>query len=135
MNLLSKLMPTHAALAAAVELKPELPVYQFHPMTPHAEFSHYTTARTMQVLEAVSLERRRQEALLNQGKLPFTCADPEINHADKLAVLTEELGEVGKALYELRWLAPPDDLEPYRAALRTELIQVAAVAVAWAESI
>lgn len=41
----------------------------------------------------------------------------------KVAVLTEEVGEVARAVLEL------DD-----AQLRTELIQVAAVAVAWLEA-
>lgn len=43
----------------------------------------------------------------------------------KLAVLIEEVGEVGRAIYE----------KEERARLREELVQVAAVAVAWAETL
>lgn len=92
-----------------------------------------------QILRAIRDERFRQQSLFMAGKIGFDCADPNVSDTDKLPVLLEELGEVGE---ELQILAPilkcPEsktskaDLK-YR--LRTELIQVAAVACAWAESL
>lgn len=84
------------------------------------------------VLEEVSLERRRQERkgmehrARGQGHWR-SCADPLLPTERKLAILGEEYGEVAKALNE-EWVGQP-------ANLREELIHVAAVAVAWAESL
>lgn len=75
-------------------------------------------------LDSILHERARQEQLRREGKFPFTCADPEIADVLKLPVLGEEFGEVAKAMNE-------GDAD----ALREELIQVAAVAVAWIESL
>ena len=52
------------------------------------------------------------------------CSSPHVSDLAKLAVLTEETGEVARALLE----QDPDQL-------RTELVQVAAVAVAWLEAL
>ena len=69
----------------------------------------------------VSAERRRQRKLIAAGKIPFACESPETDEGYKLAVLTEEVGEVAKALLE-------------GTNVHEELVQVAAVAVAWAEA-
>lgn len=55
----------------------------------------------------------------------------EQNHPpiEWLAILTEEVGELAKEVNEHRWRERPDSL----AKLRAELVQVAAVAVAWLE--
>lgn len=94
-------------------------------------------AKNARVLTAVYSERLRQEALRNAGKFAYTCADRwsgdegvPIPPAEKLAVLAEEFGEVARAVCELQ----PGDTET-RSRLRDELIQVAAVAVAWVESL
>ncbi len=76
--------------------------------------------RTQDALNAVALERRRQEQLYRDGVLPMIASRPECPDELRLAALMEEAGEVGRAI-----LGDGD--------LRTELIQVAAVAVAWAE--
>ena len=68
-------------------------------------------------------ERVRQRVLVKAGLLQFDCADPAVDHVHKLAVLAEKFGEVARALR--KW--DGDNL-------REELIQVAAVAVAWLES-
>lgn len=52
------------------------------------------------------------------------CSSPYVSEAIKLAVLLEETGEVARALLS----NDPDNL-------RTELVQVAAVAVAWLEGL
>jgi hypothetical protein len=86
------------------------------------------------VILAIAAERRRQDELVRAGKLPFNCSDPLIPGSLKTEVLGEEFGEVCKASYELRtWSGGPKDA--LKLALRTELIQLAAVAVAWLESL
>lgn len=69
-------------------------------------------------------ERRRQDKLKADGKFAWTCADKTIHNDVKLKVLAEEFGEVARALCE----SDTDNL-------RTELVQVAAVAVAWLEAL
>lgn len=83
-----------------------------------------TTSPTGIVLDAISQERKRQDELKQAGKFTHTCAD-DIDNGRKLAILTEELGEVARAMC---------DKEP-KERLREELIQVAAVATAWAEAL
>lgn len=76
------------------------------------------------VLDAVADERERQERLKAKGKFAHTCADVELSDDVCCRVLGEEFGEVCRAIND-------GDL----ANLREELIQVAAVAVAWVERI
>lgn len=83
----------------------------------------------LNVAALVSEERIRQQMLLRSGKILFNCASPVVCRGRKFRVLAEELGEVAKAI---------DDLERgvKRSAvdLQAELVQVAAVSVAWLES-
>jgi len=76
------------------------------------------------VLADIREERRRQELLFKAGKIPFNCADPNVDEGQKLPVLVEELGEVAKAIQDVDY-----------DQVRIELIQLAAVATAWAESL
>lgn len=80
------------------------------------------TKVTNRVLLDVMAERARQELLWPDG----TCAHMTARGEDLacLSVLTEEVGEVARALNE-------DD----GPALREELVQVAAVAIAWLEGL
>jgi len=83
------------------------------------------------VLDEVARERERQEQLRADGKFAATCATTdkyEMTDPECLAVLAEEFGEVARAVCE----GMPGNIEN-TASLRAELIQVAAVAVAWAE--
>jgi hypothetical protein len=115
MNLLTKLMPTHAALALETEqfMKTQI-------RTPKAncagvkerESTHWTTERTMAVLKEISMERQRKDALL------VNCPDQAFYN--------------GLCLHSLRI---ESFMEKSREALRHELIQLAAVACAWVESI
>ena len=88
-------------------------------------------AATARVLVDVHAERERQERLgLNkaaQGVRWSSCADPAMDGGDdrRYAVLGEEVGEVANAILDGKG----------DAALREELVQVAAVAVAWTEAI
>ncbi len=94
------------------------------------EFDNEAKA-TDAVLLDVDKERRRQESLRLMGRFPSTCASSSMSDFHKLAVLAEEFGEVAQHLAE-------ESINPKRRnvpALRQELIQVAAVAVAWCESL
>lgn len=74
------------------------------------------------VFAAIATERSRQEDLKAAGRFAHTLSDPIDRHR-KLTILTEEVGEVARALCD----RSPDE------ELRAELIQVAALAVAWLE--
>lgn len=78
-----------------------------------------------QVLDAVAAERERQE----QKHRGSTCASKDVPHTRKFLVLMEEVGEVAQAINDGTLTVKE------RAHLRAEIIQVAAVAVAWAESL
>jgi len=90
--------------------------------------------KTAVALAAVVRERERQERKCaekrEEGLEWLTCASPRMTAGDKLAVLTEELGEVARELCDAR--AEGRDPGPN---LRVELIQLAAVAVAWVEGL
>lgn len=83
------------------------------------------------VLDDVVMERHRQEDIGEAKRAAGidwrSCADPDMAGGDatRYVVLGEEFGEVARAMLD----ANPD------ADLRDELVQVAAVAVAWAEAI
>lgn len=91
-------------------------------------------------------ERKRQEQLKADGKFTFTCADP-ISNATKLAILAEEFGEVAKEVTDMLIFdakghgskTSKRNQKNYeigqRAKLRDELVQVAAVCVAWCEAL
>jgi NTP pyrophosphatase (non-canonical NTP hydrolase) len=89
----------------------------------------YNAADTSYVLDYVNAERKRQEQLKLEGRFTHTCADNELTPSEKVAVLAEEFGEVAHEVTE----SIGNHAELDRAALRKELIQVAAVAVAWVE--
>lgn len=80
----------------------------------------------------ISLERAKQEILKEAGKFKYTCADKGMSPGDKVAVLGEEFGEVCRASLNVQGLST-DSRD--RAQLEHELIQVAAVAVAWLEAL
>ena len=84
------------------------------------------------IVMAIADERLRQRQLFAARKLSFRFDSPAVSPFRKLRVLTEEIGEVAEAI---------DDLEAHpkspirRQHLITELVQVAAVTVAWLESL
>jgi len=85
--------------------------------------------RHRSVLACITRERTRQERKAVAGDFGWTCSDPGIPDFPKLAVLVEEVGEVGRAILGA------DGAVTDGGDLRQELIQVAAVAVAWLESL
>lgn len=64
----------------------------------------------------------RQDCLKSQGKFLHTPADEECPDFDRITMLVEEIGEVARALQT-------NDIHN----LREELVQVAAICVAWLE--
>lgn len=106
---------------------------------------------TTEALLLVLCERTRQDELKAAGRFTYTCADNGMTNAEKLAALGEELGEalddyaalrlgvlLGRVAREV--LTQEEhrlarDTVGTREALRGELVQVAAVAVAWVEAL
>lgn len=95
---------------------------------------------TDEILSAIKKERKRQIELRASGKFDWTCADDirsiarqsaPMANSMKMMVLTEEVGEVAKDIMES--LIDVKRNNPH--LLMTELIQVAAVAVAWCEAL
>lgn len=82
---------------------------------------------------AISRERARQETLKAAGKFKYTCADSNMLSSEKYLVLAEEVGEVARAVLNLQNFA--FDYSADLGKVREELVQVAAVSVAWLEFI
>lgn len=89
------------------------------------------TDKTRLILKDVHRERLRQNQLKSEGKFAYTCADSEMTQSDRLAVLGEEFGEVCHEVNEGIGV----NRKVILAKLRKELVQVAAVCVAWVESV
>ena len=98
--------------------------------------------RVTLILADIVDERRRQEAIGErkraEGIAWRSCADPAMAGGDfaRSAVLGEEVGEVHHAVLEATYGSEtlPVVLH-WERELRRELVQVAAVAVAWIEAI
>jgi hypothetical protein len=92
---------------------------------------------TEAVLVDVALERLRQEQIGAAKRATGidwrSCADPAMAGGDgtRYLVLGEEVGEVANAVLEATY----GSIDAGDAHLREELVQVAAVATAWAEAI
>jgi NTP pyrophosphatase (non-canonical NTP hydrolase) len=101
-----------------------------------AEVTHLVPPLTHECLLDVAWERERQEQRKRDGRFKHTCADPDaMTDYEKLAVLTEEVGEVARECLTQTGRRLARDSVGTREALRAELVQVAAVAVAWIESL
>lgn len=87
------------------------------------------------IVADVLRERDRQDQLKASGRFKFTCADPELIDTQRLAILLEEVGEAGRAILNQIGLAKDQGYRIGHDHLRTELIQVMAVALAWVEGI
>lgn len=102
-------------------------------------------ARREKICDDIIAERLRQEQLKADGKFERTAFDDALAGAHERAhvVLAEECGEVARAICEL-WIelrskkdAPllSEGVRRILKHLRTELVQVAAVSLAWIEGI
>ena len=76
-------------------------------------------------------ERERQELLKEDGVFRHTLADMGMQEPEKLACITEEVGEISRNVLTRAHLTTDGDLGD--AALLGELAQVAALACAWME--
>jgi uncharacterized protein YoxC len=105
--------------------------------------------RYADAIAKVGFERHKQEQMKAAGKFRHTCNDPQMTDPERLAVLVEEVGEVStevlgvcdEADARAKTMATQtrENSEAVEQAVRVrmyeELAQVAAVAVAWMESI
>ena len=89
------------------------------------------TGEQYPLIVAILDERRRQSILQSLGRFKHTVDDPAISDLRRLAILAEEFGEVS---YEVNTAADRHPDQRY-TNLRTELIQLASVCVAWLERI
>jgi NTP pyrophosphatase (non-canonical NTP hydrolase) len=90
---------------------------------------------TGDVLSEVNRERHRQEDLRREGRFEFTCASAGRDNFQRLAILLEEVGEAARAALELGNLSHDKHSPDARKQLRKELVQIAAVAVAFVEGL
>lgn len=90
--------------------------------------------KLQRVFRRILGERARQDELKAAGKFLYTCADPELPPADCAIVLGEEVGEVCRAVLNVKGLSFDNLKRAKIAHLQHELVQVAAVACAWLES-
>lgn len=86
-------------------------------------------------LRLIARERIRQEEMKRSGRFQFTCADDELSNAEKMTILMEEVGEVAREVLTQEGRRLARDTIGTREALQKELIQVAAVSLAWIESL
>jgi len=88
----------------------------------------------LEVFAAIARERVRQRELLRAGKITFDVASTIPDDNRKLRVLVEEVGEVAQEIDDLEYAKHSAVKKAVTARLKTEIIQVAAVCVAWLES-
>jgi hypothetical protein len=86
---------------------------------------------TIQVVEAVAVERARQRRLFQEKQISFEVSSCVVCPGRKMRVLVEELGEVAKAIDQLEEVP---NAKRRRQELITELVQATAVTVAWLET-
>jgi hypothetical protein len=86
------------------------------------------------VFARVAAERSHQRKLFATGFITFDCASVIPDPNRKLRVLMEEVGEVAQELDKLEGLRDRRGERFVLEDLQEELVQVAAVAVAWLES-
>ena len=89
----------------------------------------------MRALMLVETERQHQDVMKAGGRFEFTCADDGLSDAEKCAILMEEVGEVAQEVLTQEHRRLARDTWGTPEALCHELIQVAAVAVAWVEAL
>lgn len=77
----------------------------------------------MTIWDEIQAERARARRLRDEGKFPYTPDEPDCPDEHALAILVEEVGEVAQAVLQ------------GRPELRDELVQVAAVTLAWLEGL
>ena len=100
-----------------------------------AKEGQLSTPKLSTVLQLIADERARHDRLVADQDLPFNCASPGIFLGTKMLVLAEEFGEVARPCQDLYRGECEAKHKSSRDHLREELVQLAAVAAAWAESL
>lgn len=85
-----------------------------------------------QVMEDILEERARVRQLIRTGKFKHSTNSTRISNSDKLAIVTEEMGEVAQEVHEIE--INGDRSEERRVKLRKELTQLAGTAIAWLQT-
>lgn len=116
----------------------------------YEEIIRKTTSKQADIVFKILNERFRQEALCAAGKFPWTPASLKVSDIEKLPVLAEEFGEVSREVCEIvhnetkEYNGESTELiveckrrttRRLQMKLREELIQIAAVAMAWVEAL
>lgn len=91
--------------------------------------------KMLNVFARIAAERSRQRQLFATRQITFDCASVIPDPNRKLRVLIEEIGEVAQELDRLEALRDRRGEKFILEDLQDELTQVAAVAVAWLESL
>lgn len=86
-----------------------------------------------QILKDIADERQRQDYLKSIGRFKYTLADDGLSDAIKLACIMEEVGEIARNI--LASAGKMTDGDPTPAAQYKELMQIAALCVAWMEAL
>lgn len=102
------------------------------PAWKRGEYEVTEVTDTLRLAEILS-ERYRQESLKAAGRFTHTCADA-LTNLERFVILTREFGEVARAV-AVTCDRRPELTSLTTADLRTELIQVAAVSLAWVEGL
>lgn len=89
----------------------------------------------LEVFAKIAAERVRQRELFAAGKITFDCASVFPDDNRKLRVLIEAVGEVAQDLDRLEGCRDNRAARFEREDFEKDLVQVAAVAVAWLESL
>ena len=98
---------------------------------PGVFFAGGSAARTFRVYEEIACERRR--AHIKHAPHGGSIEVKYFQDASWLPILVEEVGEVAEEINEYSF--GTTNIETYKQRLKAELIQVAAMATAWAEAI
>ena len=98
---------------------------------PGVFFAGGSAARTFRVYEEIAYERRR--AHIKHAPHGGSVEVKYFQDVSWLPILVEEVGEVAEEINEYSFGVVSE--ERYRRQLKAELIQVAAMATAWAEAI
>lgn len=98
-------------------------------------FDRVALGRMNLIFDAIFRERERQEKLKADGRFEFTCADLGATDQARAIILVEEIGEVCRVILNLEKQTHDEPKKGTLAQLRSELVQVAAVTVAWIEGL
>lgn len=95
-----------------------------------------TWDKQTKILAEVIQERVRQETLRIEGVFAHTLNEPDYTMSQKLATLTEELGEISRVIQNIECMRlKQEGQQLYLPSLRNELLQLAALSVAWLEGL